>query len=331
MSTVCHMEEIAMRIGLLNNLRAGQNVDGVTELLASLKRFPEVSHIETSSAAAVPEALWDFAAEGVEVLVVNGGDGTLQAVLTEILGHHALDGRVPMLAPLRGGRTNMTALDLGTQRNSIRALAQLVEATREGRLEERVVERPVLRVEHNLWPGARYGMFFGAGTIYRATQLVHRIFPQGRAQGVFGGTLVTAALLGRLAAGRDPGEILAPDKARVLLDGELLRDDQFTLMMASSLDRLFARMRPFWGPGHGGVRFTAIAKGAEQMWRATPGILMGRPASCTTEENGYTSRRIHCAEMAMSCGYSLDGELVDPAGGGAVSVRATEPIRFLRA
>ena len=109
----------------------------------------------------------------------------------------------------------MTALDLGTQRNSIRALAQLVEATREGHLEQRVVERPVLRVEHNLRYGVRYGMFFGAGTIYRATQLVHRIFPRGRAQGVFGGTLVTAALLGRLATARDPGQILAPDKARV--------------------------------------------------------------------------------------------------------------------
>jgi diacylglycerol kinase (ATP) len=325
------MEGIVMRIGLLNNLRAGQNVDGVAELLASLKRFPEVSHIETSSSAAVAEALWDFAAEGVELLVVNGGDGTLQAVLTEILDRHALDGRVPLLAPLRGGRTNMTALDLGTQRNSIRALTQLVEATREGRLEERVVKRPVLRVEHSFRPGARYGMFFGAGTIYRATQLVHRIFPRGRAQGVFGGTLVTAALLGRLAAGRDPGRILAPDKARVLLDGEPMRDDQFTLLMASSLDRLFARMRPFWGPGHGGVRFTSIAKGAEQVWRAAPGMLMGRPATGTSEENGYISRRVHCAEIARSCGYSLDGELVDPTGGGVVSVTATDPVRFLRA
>jgi hypothetical protein len=325
------MEENAMRIGLLNNLRAGQNVDGVAEILASLKRFPEVSHIETSSAAAVPEALWDFAAGRVELVVVNGGDGTLQAVLTEILGRRALDGRVPLLAPLRGGRTNMTALDLGTQRNSIRALAQLVEASREGRLEERVVERPVLRVEHNLQPDVRYGMFFGAGTIYRATQLVHRIFPRGRAQGVFGGTLVTAALLGRLAATRDPGPILAPDKARVLLDGEPVRDDQFSLLMASSLDRLFARMRPFWGPGHGGVRFTAIAKGAEQVWRAAPGILMGRPATCASQENGYTSRRVHCAEIAMSCGYTLDGELVAPATGGAISVAATAPVRFLRA
>jgi diacylglycerol kinase family enzyme len=290
-----------------------------------------VSHIETSRAAAVPEALWEFAARGVELLVVNGGDGTLQAVLSEILGRHAFDGRVPLLAPLRGGRTNMTALDLGTRRNSIRALAELLEAARSGRLGERIVERRVLRVEYSLRPDVHYGMFFGAGTIYRATQLVHRIFPRGRAQGVFGGTLVTAALLGRLAVARNPGETLAPDKARVLVDGEPLKGDEFTLLMATCLDRLFARMRPFWGHGEGGVRFTSIAKCAEQVWRATPGILVGRPGACASEEKGYTSRTASCIELDMNCGFTLDGELMEPAPRGTVLVTATDPVRFLRA
>ena len=320
-----------MRIGLLNNLRAGQNTDRVSDLLASLSRFPEVSHIETSSAAAVPEALWDLAAREVELLIVNGGDGTLQTVLSEILGRRALDGRVPLLAPLRGGRTNMTALDLGVQRNSIRALAQLVEAARAGRLEERITERRVLRIEYSLQAGVHYGMFLGAGTIYRATQLVQRIFPRGRAQGVFGGTLVTAGLLGRLAMARNPGEILSPDKARVLLDGEPVKGDEFSLVMMSSLDRLFARMRPFWGRGEGGVQFTAIAKGAEQLWRAIPGILAGRPGTSASEEKGYTSRRASCVELDMSCGFTLDGELLEPAPRGTVLVTATDPIRFVRA
>ncbi len=136
-----------MRIGLLNNLRAGRSDTQVSRLLGFLKSYPDVVHAETSSAGAVPEALADLADRGVELLVVNGGDGTLQRALTEILGHREFGARVPLVSVLRGGRTNMTALDLGCQRDPVRSVAGLIDAARRGTLGERIVERRVLRVE----------------------------------------------------------------------------------------------------------------------------------------------------------------------------------------
>ncbi len=88
-----------MKFGVLNNLRAGRSDAQVSRILAFLKRHPEVAHIETSSAHAAPEALAALADEGVELLVVNGGDGTLQHTLTEILGHAGFGERVPWIAP----------------------------------------------------------------------------------------------------------------------------------------------------------------------------------------------------------------------------------------
>ena len=64
-----------MRIGLLNNLRAGRSRVQVARLLKCLERYPDIMHVETSHAAAVPEALGEFARQGVDLLVVNGGDG----------------------------------------------------------------------------------------------------------------------------------------------------------------------------------------------------------------------------------------------------------------
>ena len=125
-----------MRIGLLNNLNAGSNQKNVGRLLDSLRDFRDVHHIETSNAGAVPEALWEFAHHGVDILAVNGGDGTLQKVLTEILANRAFDDRIPMIAPLQGGRTNMTCLDLGTSRNPYSAIENLVVAARHGRIHE---------------------------------------------------------------------------------------------------------------------------------------------------------------------------------------------------
>ncbi len=101
-----------MRVGLLNNLRAGRSGGQVSRVLALLKRYPDVLHVETDSAKLLPEALAEFTRREVDLLVLNGGDGTLQYALTELLTNPDL-ASVRMVAPLRGGRTNMTALDLG--------------------------------------------------------------------------------------------------------------------------------------------------------------------------------------------------------------------------
>jgi hypothetical protein len=320
-----------MRIGLLNNLRAGRNESRVHRLLGYLGRHPEVAHVETTSVAAVPEALSELAREEVGLLVVNGGDGTLQHALTEILGRGEFGGRLPLLALLHGGRTNMTALDLGTRRDPLRAMASLIEAVRSGRIGERCVERRVLRVRYGPGHESRYGMFFGAGVIHRGIELVHRVFPPGRSQGVLGASLVTGALLGRLALLGDSQGLLAPDKVRILLDGWPAERGESRLVMATTLDRLFLRMRPFWGSGPGGVRFTALSADARRLERALPGILRGRPGRMVTERNGYTSRNAKRVDLELGCGFTVDGELVEPCPGRTLSITAENTVRFVRA
>jgi hypothetical protein len=320
-----------MRIGLLNNLRAGRNETRVHRLLGYLRHHPQVTHVETSSAAAVPEALSELARNEVGLLVINGGDGTLQHALTEILGHGEFDGQVPLLAVLRGGCTNMAALDLGMRRDSIRAMASLVEAARGDRIHERIVERRVLRVRYGPGHASRYGMFFGGGVIPRGIELVHRVFPAGRSQGVLGASLVTGALLARSALLGDTHGLLAPDKVRILLDGWPAERGESRLVMATTLDRLFLRMRPFWGGGPGGVRFTALAADAKRLKRTLPGILRGRPGLLATERNGYTSRNAKRVDLELSCGFTVDGELVEPRPGRILSITAENTVRFVRA
>ena len=73
------------RIGVLNNLRAGRGSGRVHDVLALLREHPEVVHEETESAAKLPAAVARLARRDLDVLVVNGGDGTLQHALTELL------------------------------------------------------------------------------------------------------------------------------------------------------------------------------------------------------------------------------------------------------
>jgi hypothetical protein len=319
-----------MRIGLLNNLRAGRNRKGVARLLNLLSDHPEVAHVETTSARAVPEALWELARQDVELLVVNGGDGTISHALGEILGEAAFDGRTPDIAALRGGRTNMTALDLGSRRDPVRAMADLIAAARNGSLEDRRLARPVLRVQCGPGITTRYGMFFGAGVVHRGIELVHRVFPSER-QGVFGASLVTATLLARMALLGESDGVLTPDKVGILVDRSQAERGESSLVIASSLERLFLRMRPFWGRGPGGVRFTSIAADAGGIARALPGILAGRPPEHVNERNGYISRNAGRVDLRMDCGFTVDGELVPPSPDRIVSITASDGVRFVRA
>ncbi len=319
------------RIGVLSNLRAGRSHRQVARLLTLLRDHPEVAHVETSCADAVPEAIAALAEAEVEVLAVHGGDGTLQRTLTELLVERPFGERLPALVPLRGGRTNMTALDIGAGRDPVQGLAQIFRAAARGELARRVVRRRVVCVEHAPQRERIYGMFFGAGVIHRGIELAHRVFLRGHSQGVLGGTLVTAGLLARAALWRDAGGILAPDKIHVLLDGEPLEPPELTLAMATTLDRLFARMRPFWGQGPGGLRFTALAAGVPRLARNSLGIVRGRPGPLAREADGYTSRNLRSLRMRMDCGFTVDGELVAPQPDRLLAVSATEPLTFIRA
>jgi len=303
----------------------------VSRLLRFLKGHPDVVTVETDSALVVPEALAELARQEVELLAINGGDGTVQHALTEILGHRAFEGRVPLVAPLRGGRTNMTALDLGARRDPVKGMAELIASAREGTLDERRVERQVLRVEYGPDRQFLYGMFFGGGMIYKAIELNHRLFKKNaRSQGVFGATLVTAGLVTRAAMGKTHG-ILEPNKVQILLDGEPVARGEFLMVISTSLQRLFARMRPFWGTGPGGVRFTALASDAQNLEFAVPGILRGNPRRFVGEDTGYLSRNVKCAELRFDCGFTVDGELVRPNPGCVATLSADDGVAFVRA
>jgi hypothetical protein len=113
-------------------------------------------------------------------------------------------------------------------------------------LNGRITERPVLRVDLEPDGVTQYGMSFSVGLLPRAIELIHRVFPEGRAQGVFGSGVIVggwfcAPLLGSWMV------ILQPDPMEITLDGRPLAAKEFLVMLVTTLDRFFLRLRPFWG------------------------------------------------------------------------------------
>lgn len=313
-----------MQIGVLTNLRAGRVSVAARRVREVLAEHRGVLHLETHSSDEVDEALAVFEREGVGLLVVNGGDGTLQRTLTRILAPQPRRW-LPLVAPLRGGRTNTSALSLGAQGDPGRGLAAILEAVGSGAIAERVHERPVMRADLGS-EGVQHGMFFGAGMLYEAIRLTHSSFPEGRAQGHLGASLTTAALVARGILGRYGG-VLSPSKVQVAIDGVPVQPQEFLMVMATTLDRLFLRMCPFWGEEDGPLRFSTIAarpRGLRNIFR----VLGGRPPS--TPDEGYISHNVAAVELRLDGGLTVDGELFGPEPGRSVALGAPDRVRFVR-
>lgn len=317
-----------MQIGLINNLRAGRSRKQVQKVLDVLREFPNTLHVETSQAGALPDAIADLARRRIDLLIINGGDGTLQHALTEILSQEPFE-QLPYVAPLAGGRTNMTAKDLGARTNPVKGLRDTLRAAHEGRLHERLVHRPVLRLTFDRGRREEYGMFFGAGMIRRAIELVHDVFPQGKSQGALGAGLVTLGLAAKTAFKPTTG-MLTPDKIETRFDGELLPGGEVRLSIATTLNQLYWQLDPYWGEGPGDVRFTSIASDAERFGSAAPGILWGRPPHWVTPENGYHSRNLRRAQLRLSSGFTIDGEDFAPRPDEVVTLTADRRVTFVR-
>jgi len=318
-----------VRIGVLNNLRAGRNERRIARMLSFLRDCPEISHVETERGDHVREALVTLAQRDIDILAVNGGDGTLQRVLTEITSHRMFS-KEPLIVPLRGGRTNMIALDIGSQRNPTSALAILRDVTRSNSsLNGRITERPVLRVDLEPDGVTQYGMSFSVGLLPRAIELTHRMFPEGRAQGVFGSGVVVGGLVLRAAFGKLDG-ILQPDQMEITLDGRSLAAKEFLVTLVTTLDRFFLRLRPFWGREAAPIRFMAVAAGAARPPLALLKILYGRPPAWITPDVGYPSHNVGHLELRIDCGLVIDGEMFAPRPGRVVRLSAEHRVRFIR-
>ena len=136
-----------IKLGLVSNVQSQQNKRGMGAIDSALMELPDVLHARLTGIGGLSRALEDFARERVDVIVTNGGDGTVQAVLTELLVNKPIP-RIPPLAVLPRGMTNMTAADVGPRGTAAKSLRRLVELARSGMIERHLTRRHVLRVEN---------------------------------------------------------------------------------------------------------------------------------------------------------------------------------------
>ena len=317
-------------VALLSNPRSTGNRALLPRVREYCAAHPNIFHYEVEEVEQIGEAIRTIAMVGPRVVAINGGDGTVQAALTELYSGGHFEGSPPPVAVLPNGKTNLIALDLGATGDPIRALERVVELVASGHVEDHVIERQLIALDRD---GERpvLGMFLGGA--YLADVMLYcrtRIYPLGLPNGLshfLAAVLALIAIIFGLGGGRLPPKP-EPLTVSLLRQGEL--QGKFSLLIVTTLEKLLLSLRT--GSGHGTdghMKLLAVDRSVGalfRMLRATwRGTLGQKPIEGVHFQRGD---EIHIEGERSS--VILDGELFEARTGRPIILTSTQPVPFLR-
>ena len=303
------------RVGVISNPRSRRNQQG-NPVHRRAGAAPAMLLAEPATKDALARALADFAAEGIELIVVDGGDGTVRDVLSAAPA--AFGTAMPPVAVIPSGKTNALALDLGVPWDWSAGDAQAALAA--GRLETR---QPVeITGEDGV---VHRGFLFGASAFSRATDLAQRTHDIGAFGGVAVGLSVLGAVLQTIFAG-GANAWRAGERVDIVdvVDGTARAHDLY-LLLGSTLRRLPIGLKPLGQPGTG-LNILAVEAPPRLLPLAVPAILAGREGGWLARAGYHHRHDAPHSRLTLPGGFVLDGERYP---GGVYDVRAGEPITFV--
>jgi hypothetical protein len=301
-----------MRAGVIHNPLSHANLR--REALA----HPGALFADPASSEELNTALAWFKTERVELLIIDGGDGTVREVLTALPAIYGAD--PPLLSVVASGKTNILAFDLGI-RGSWTVDAALEAASQDG---FRVRIRSPLQITR---PGSDAppcrGFFFGAAGFVRATDMAQGLHRSGVVRNASVG-LTLAEAVTELMTGAKHGAWSHGEPLSLTVDAGPPRCGRRLVTLATTLERLPFALRPF-GPARHGLKFLDVDAPPRRMARALPTVLWGRNERWLGA-HGY--RRGDARELRLSLEGSvvLDGEVFP---GGDMILSEAPALRFL--
>lgn len=318
-------------VALLSN----PNSTGNRSLLPKVRCFcaqnPDIFHYEVEEMDQIAKALDMISRVKPKLLVINGGDGTVQATLTELYHGGHFEGTPPPVAVLPNGKTNLIALDLGSKGDPLVALERIVELAK-GDMKDHLVVREMIALSDGS-EGARpvLGMFLGgAGLAETILYCRNKIYPLGLPNGVSHALAALAVMFSAIFGLK--ANFLPPRSRPVSIT--LLRDGVlqgiFSVLIVTTLEKLLLLgAQTGQASKLGKMKFLAVDQQPWAMVRMVTASLFGRLGKHKMQgvhiEQGDTIR-IDSEQSSVI----LDGEIYEANSERPIYLRSTPPIPFLR-
>ncbi len=316
-------------VALLSNPKSTGNRESLPRVRSFCASNPDIFHYEVEQVDQIGRALQTIALVEPSVIVINGGDGTVQAALTELYQGRHFTGPVPPIAVLPNGKTNLIALDLGIHGDPIVALQRIVDIAKTG-LDGHVVARELIALtDGHADSRPVLGMFLGgAGLADYILYCRNKIYPLGLSNTLSHVITAMAVFVSLLFGIR--GKYMPPATRPVSIS--LIREGQlagrFTVLIVTTLERLLLGARTT-EDSRGSMKLMAVDQTGPALMRAVGAMLTGRFGTKKMEgihlEQGDTIRIEGDRSSVI-----LDGELFEANEGRPILLRSTAPVPFLR-
>ncbi|MEA3029661.1 MAG: hypothetical protein QOG13_986 [Sphingomonadales bacterium] len=320
-------------IALLSNPKSTGNQSLLPQVRAFCEGHSDIFHYEVESVGQIAEALRTIARVRPRVLVINGGDGTVQAALTELYHGGHFGASPPPVAVLPNGKTNLIAYDLGAVGDPIEALARVLDLARTD-LVPHIVSRELIE----LTGGGRadggapvLGMFLGgAGLADMILYCRHKIYPLGLPNWAAHGLTFLLGLASVLVGRRSrllPAK-WTPLRVTVTRSGEM--QGKFALIMVTTLERLLLN-GSMGGPGQrpGAMQLLVIERSLFAILGTLLSAVRGRLGRDRLR-GVHFSRGDEIRIHGHRSNVILDGEMFEANDDRPIVLRPTAPVPFLR-
>lgn len=330
-AAACAARKPRVRIALLSNPRSTGNIAQLPRIRAYCDAHPDIFHYEVEQASQIGEAMKVIARVRPKVLAINGGDGTVQAALTELYNGGHFGDSPPPVAVLPSGKTNLIAIDLGARGDPIATLERLTELARTDDLGPYTVPRELIALRR---PGAEdrpvIGMFLGgAGLADTMLYCRERIYPLGLPNGIAHGITFFALLAKmflKIKAGFLPPD---PEPLSVSLSENGGRfSGRFSLLAVTTLEKLLLNSN-LGGNRSGGLKVLAVEE-------RPMSVIRGLAASIGGKLGRAPVRGVHFEEASEimiesdSSNVILDGETFRAETGRPIHLMPAQPLSFVK-
>jgi hypothetical protein len=317
------------RIALISNPKSTGNLAQLPRIRAFCAEHPNIFHYEVERADQIGEAMRTVARVEPAVLAINGGDGTVQAVLTELYngGHFGVE--APPVAVLPSGKTNLIALDLGARGDPVEALERLLEIARAD-LAPHLVARELISLsggETGITPVI--GMFLGgAGLADVMLYCRERIYPLGLPNSVSHFITAIAVVLRQVFGWRASFLPPEPSPLSVSVRREGAITARFAFLFVTTLERLLLSSE-FASNGRGALKFVAVEQKPVSLLRAFAASLAGRLGR-TKMSGVHVEEADEISIEGEASQVILDGETFRAGLGKPILLRPANPLSFVR-
>ena len=316
------------RIALLSNPRSTGNLAQLARIRSYCAEHPDIFHYEVEQVEQISDALRTIARVRPKLLVINGGDGTVQAALTEMYNGDHFGAERPPVAVLPNGKTNLIAIDLGAHGDPVTALGRLLDMAQQD-LTPHLVARELIALRTDGTAKPVIGMFLGgAGLAETMLYCRHKIYPLGLPNGV-SHALTALAVIFRLVfkvrASFLPGNGSA---LQISTRGDGRLSGHFAVLAVTTLDKLLLSSE-VKGSRRGALKLLAVDERPMSLIRAFVASLLGKL-------DGLKVSGVHIEETdeisieGDRSNVILDGETFSAEIGKPIRLTSAQPLSFVR-